>query len=316
MKHIYNAQVFLLFAILFFLGVTQEALSQTATLRIVGQPNCIQNQYTATIQIRAADATSFSIGTSSVYLTYNPVSFSFASYQPLNFAPNNLCIGGLASSWDNHTFDSTTPGIFNLTLTLVSNTFSCPIVTNSDWISIGTVTFSILNPSADPQLVFNSLLTNFNSAPANDGTNPILKGVFSGISLPSLLSSVSLTAGASACNPATNTYVLSGTATVNNTTQPGILTLTAGASSQTVAVGSGVSTVAYSFSGLASVGGTQTVAVTVPGCASASTTYAVPTSCSVAPSLPCNVAVTLTPGSCNSATNQFTLTGILNLTNT
>lgn len=316
MKNRYVINFVYLLLVFAGLGGTQNAFGQSADLRVLGQLDCARNSYTAVVQIKAASATSFSIGTSSIYLTYNPSSLSFASYQSQNFSPANLCISNAASSWDNHLFDGSTPGVFNLTLTLLVNTFSCPVVTNSDWITIGTIAFSVVNPTANPTIAFNNGLTNFNSAPANDGSNPIAKNTLTGINQPAgLYSSVVLTAGASACNPATNSYVLSGTATVSNPGAAGTLTLVSGALSQTVAIAGGSTTVPYSISGLPSVGGTQTVTVFAPNCGSATTSYAVPASCSAAPPVNCSVSLAATPGACNPATNQYTLSGVLSLTN-
>jgi SdrD B-like domain len=178
MKKIY---IFLTLAFLnIFLGN-----AQTADLRLVPVVNCTTNKLEVMIQAKAQAGT-FKIGTSSILLNYNTAALSFASYQSESFDKNDLCISGTATSWDDHVFDATTAGTFNVTMTLLSNTFSCPDLSTA-WLDVGKITFNITSLAANPQLVFDVANTNFNSVPANDGSNPITKGVFTGFS-PAALS--------------------------------------------------------------------------------------------------------------------------------
>lgn len=175
--------------IFFWICLQLTSQAQTANLRLSGGAICVGSptQYTATIQIRAADATTFAIGTSSVYLTYNPSALTAVSYSSVNFSPANLCIGGLATPWDAHQVYLLAPGVVNLTMTLNVNTASCPPITNAQWVDVGTVTFHISNPALDPNIQFSIPNTNFNSVPANDGVVPINKGTFTGIAGAGLL---------------------------------------------------------------------------------------------------------------------------------
>ncbi len=285
--------------------------AQTADLQFDPSLNCTLGEYTVMSQIKAGSAQSFSIGTSSILITYNPASLSFVSYQSQNFNPSNVC-----ATWDEHAVsNNSVSGQLLITLSL-NSVASCPVITSGSWVNIGSIKFKVLNPALNPQISYNANITNFNDATNNNGTTSIQLGTLTGISQAAgLFSTVALTAGASACNPATNSYVLSGTATVSNPGAAGTLTLVSGAISQTAAIGTGNTSIPYSISGLVSVGGTQTVTVFAPNCGSATTSYAVPASCSAAPPANCSVGLAVTPGVCNSATNQYTLSGVLSLTN-
>lgn len=287
-----------------------KANAQQADLRFKTRLDCAQGLFIVTPQISTTSPQSFSIGNSTLLITYNPSSVSYTAYQSLNFNPANGC-----ATWDEHAVSNiSSAGILQIVLSLRSVS-SCPQITNLAWIDLGDITFKINNPTINPQISFNTLQTTFNSAVDNNGNTIIPLGTLTNISVPSLVSSATLTANPSTCNPATNTYTLSGTATVNSLSQPGTLTFTTGALSQTIAVGTGFSTVQYSFANIPSAGGIQSVVLTGPACASATALYTAPAACSVATAPPCQVALAVSAGSCNTATNQYTLSGTLNLTN-
>ena len=124
---------------------------------------------------------------------------------------------------------------------------------------------------------------------------------------PSLTIGV-LTAGS--CQSATNQYTLSGTLSL---TVPGPATLTVsdGTVTQAVSVTTGQTTVSFSLGGLTSGTGSHTVTVSGTGYSSVSKAYSAPASCSITPAVALGQ---ITPGSCNSATNQYTLSGTLSFT--
>lgn len=122
---------------------------------------------------------------------------------------------------------------------------------------------------------------------------------------------VAATATPTACNSATNQYTVNGTISLTNTSG-GTATVTDGTQSTTISVGASATSVAYSLTGLASGTGSHTVVASLPGCGTATTTYSAPASCTVAP---CGLALTLTPGLCQSATNSYVLSGTLTTTN-
>jgi uncharacterized repeat protein (TIGR01451 family) len=120
------------------------------------------------------------------------------------------------------------------------------------------------------------------------------------------------------CAPATNQYTLTGTISLTNAVAS-LLTITDGSATTTFNVTAGQASASFSLTGLSSGTGAHTVTVSGAGYSTTSTTYTAPTSCSVTPTpTPGNppvLALAVTPGSCSPATNQYTLTGTISLTN-
>ncbi|WP_019990283.1 SdrD B-like domain-containing protein [Rudanella lutea] len=113
------------------------------------------------------------------------------------------------------------------------------------------------------------------------------------------------------CQTATNTYSSTVVVVTGLTGAGGVLTVTDGTRSVTLAVASGLSSFTGTavFNGLVSDGTTHTVTATLPGCTSTSTTYTAPASCSIAPV--CSATLTVTPGLCQTATNTYSATSLL-----
>ncbi|AUD06525.1 Ig domain-containing protein [Spirosoma pollinicola] len=289
---------------------THDAQAQTANLSVSTQLDCASGHYLATMQIRASDATSFSIGTSSVFLTYDPNSLTFVSYQSLNFDQNSLC--GDQALWDMHSSDGTSPGLFNLTMSLNSTSVSCPLINNTDWVSIGTITFNVKNPDGNPALNFVPNFSSFNAVPANNGVVRIQTGQFTGVNQAGVLRcapvcSLSLTTPSLPVGQAGSAYnqalaVSGGTAPLAYTVVGG--SLPAGLSlSPTTGVISGTPTLATTTS--------FTVLVTDSQSCSAQSALSITTSAAPV----CSLSAVVTPGLCSTANNQYTLTGTLSLTN-
>ncbi|GAB3991206.1 hypothetical protein GCM10028807_20810 [Spirosoma daeguense] len=118
---------------------------------------------------------------------------------------------------------------------------------------------------------------------------------------------VSLIITPSACEPTTNQYTLSGTLSLTNA-QAGTATFTDGAISTTVAVAAGATSVSFSLSGLISGTGSHTLVASFNG-NTQSQTYNAPTACSI------SVVISAIPEACVPATNQYSVSGILSLTN-
>lgn len=267
---------------------TSTAWAQKADLRLSTQLDCASGQYRTTIQIRASDATSFSIGTSSVFLTYDPSSLTFVSYQSLNFDTNSLCGG--QSPWNTHSVDGSSPGFFNLTMALNGSTVSCPLITNTDWVSIGTITFSVRNPEGNPSLLFSTVLSSFNAVPANDGAIQIKQGQYVGVDQSGVLKctpvcSLTATATPGLCNTASNLYTLTGTINLSNAVA-GNLTVSDGSISTVLSVTANQSTASYSLPGLTSDGVGHTVSASLSGCGTTTITYNAPQSCATTPCPP------------------------------
>ncbi len=175
-----KSSILLLLSLFMGLAAHQTALAQAADLRFATRLDCATNRYLATIQIRSSGATSFSIGTSSIFVNYAPASLSYVSYQSANFSPVNLCINGTTPSWDQHMVSGNMAGMFNLTMTLLNATGSCPGVATG-WVDVGTLTFAVLNPLGNPLLAFDPAYTSFNTVPDNNGAQTIPPGTFTGV---------------------------------------------------------------------------------------------------------------------------------------
>ncbi|WP_375443425.1 SdrD B-like domain-containing protein [uncultured Fibrella sp.] len=124
---------------------------------------------------------------------------------------------------------------------------------------------------------------------------------------------LTVTASGTNCNPATNLYVLSGTITLANSPTSQTLTLTDGSYVRSLTASAGTTTIGFSYTTLTSDGATHTVSVVGSNCGTASTTYSAPASCSVMP--PCSLSAVATPGLCASATNTYSNTVLVTLTN-
>ncbi|MBO0931737.1 SdrD B-like domain-containing protein [Fibrella aquatilis] len=120
------------------------------------------------------------------------------------------------------------------------------------------------------------------------------------------------TATPTICNSATNQYTVNGTISLTSTSG-GTATITDGAITTTVPVAASATSVAYSLTGLTAGVASHTVTVSLPGCGSATATYTAPASCSVAPL--CSLSALATAGTCNTATNQYSTTVVVTVTN-
>ena len=94
--------------------------------------------------------------------------------------------------------------------------------------------------------------------------------------------SLSLTAIAGNCDPATNQYTLTGTLSLTGNSTGGTATLTDGFRSVTLTVPANATSVAYSLTGLIADGSSHTVTVNLTGCSGAPVSYMAPASCTVA----------------------------------
>ncbi len=124
------------------------------------------------------------------------------------------------------------------------------------------------------------------------------------------------TAIPSACNPATNTYGVSGTLSITNPPGSGTLTITNSCGGSQVFNAPFSNTINYSFPGLPSNGNSCTVSTSFSANANCNTlqTYTAPASCNGGS--PCSFGnFTGNITNCNAVTNQYTITGSINYTN-
>ncbi|WP_461137333.1 SdrD B-like domain-containing protein, partial [Spirosoma terrae] len=126
--------------------------------------------------------------------------------------------------------------------------------------------------------------------------------------------SLSATVTAGVCASATNTYSATALVTIQNPVG-GVLTVSNGPASITASIPAGSGQVVFPaiFNGLTSDGVSHTVVASLPGCSTTTTTYTAPASCTVAPV--CSLTAAVTAGLCASATNTYSATAVVQLTN-
>ena len=150
-------------------------------LRMRPELDCQANTYCLTLQAKGQQ-TDFTIGTSSIMVNYDPNALEFANYTSIQFDESETCIGGVMSPWDEQKSDGTSvPGKFCLTMTLLTDSISCPEITTEEWEDIGVLCFDIMNNDTTPDVKFDAVNTHFNSSSPNDGTRPITLGTLHGI---------------------------------------------------------------------------------------------------------------------------------------
>jgi hypothetical protein len=129
-----------------------------------------------------------------------------------------------------------------------------------------------------------------------------------------VITNLSVTPGL--CNPLTNLYTLSGSLTFTNAPSTGTLTITGNGGGQTVIDAPFTSPVNFSFPGLISDAAAHQLLALFsdnPGCIGQAD-YISPDVCTNQND-PCTIGVTAQPGTCDIATNQYTITGSLTFTN-
>ncbi len=151
-----------------------DPMEDYLSLRLLDTVRCEDGMYCASIQIKA-ELDSFMIGTSSIFMTYDKEVLAFKYYESTAFDGSSRCIANVASAWNNHAIDGTSvPGKINLTLSLTSREFSCPVIKADQWIEIGVVCFE-MKQKENPMLTFDKANTSFNRNSPNDGTrSPVI----------------------------------------------------------------------------------------------------------------------------------------------
>lgn len=129
------------------------------------------------------------------------------------------------------------------------------------------------------------------------------------------LCSLTVTPTPGICQTSTNTYSSTVVVRIVNTNAGGVLTVTDGGISQTLAVGAGLSgfTGTAIFNGLTSNGSNRPVSASLSGCGTMSATYSAPAACSV--STPCSVSLSVDKGACDPVTNTYSATATLTASN-
>ncbi|GAB2603828.1 hypothetical protein [Spirosoma areae] len=192
------------------------------------------------------------------------------------------------------------------TLTISNGTTSQPFSTTAGSSNTFTMVFNGLVSSGLPRTITATLpgcgsATAQYTAPASCSAVPVC-----------VINSPVVTAGG--CASATNTYSTTAVVTLINP-PAGVLTVTDGPRSLTSTIISGLGSFTFTatFNGLTSDASTHTITANLPGCSSQSVNYTAPASCSVAPA--CSVSAITTRSLCATATNTFSNTVLVTLTN-
>ena len=161
--------VFLIGSLVWFNSLAQ---SQSIQLSLEGSMNCSDDTFCATIQL-SSDGDSFDVGSSSVYLTYNPSALQLINYTALNFDSYVSC-DGQTSFWYPHSFDfNNTSGEFLVTTILTTDYLSCPSIDSTSIVDLGIICFDVIDSDVSPELAFGTNLTAFNSSANNSIHIPI-----------------------------------------------------------------------------------------------------------------------------------------------
>lgn len=154
------------------LNLLVPTTAQEIDLILDGQLDCATQNYCVSIQLKSPDK-ELSIGTSSIFLKYNTEALSFLEYTSKQFDGSSQCIQEVASAWDIQSYDAkSAPGFFNLTMTLISNDFSCPKV-HTEAVEVGVICFEVVDDKKNPGIKTIKHNTSFNSSDPNTGANLI-----------------------------------------------------------------------------------------------------------------------------------------------
>ncbi len=153
-----------LFAIAFYCN----GVSQSINLFLTGQNGC-NGLLEVAIFARASSFSDqdFKIGSSSIFLDFNPLVVQAINYSELEFSS----VVDMNSGWLTHaiSFDNEC-GLVNLVLQLADESLNTIYLNKQVATKIGILHFSISDPSADPDIMFRPELTSFYEAASNDGT--------------------------------------------------------------------------------------------------------------------------------------------------
>ncbi len=170
---------FVLFSIYHSSNANNNALTvmdpPTLMLQFETNQGC-GDMYCAVIQAKVKEpGEELQIGTSSVFVEYNPGALDFVSYTSLHFdEEDTVCVSNLFSPWLVQGVDGDEPGKVNIVMTLSENLkeYSCPIITSDEWIDVGVICFNVLSDNMPANLAFSTdpARTNFNVNDPNDGS--------------------------------------------------------------------------------------------------------------------------------------------------
>lgn len=149
-------------------GHPSHLYAQNAELHFSPSLQCGTYEYCADIQLNA-NTGSFSLGTSSLLLSYNTDALVFNDYQAMGFDSLATCSG----AWSPQQYDlDEATGEFSLTMKLLNPNSSCITIDTAPQ-TIGTICFDIIQQGASPDLRFDANNTHLNRNTPDNGTNAI-----------------------------------------------------------------------------------------------------------------------------------------------
>lgn len=159
----------------FYFSLFHHSLAQDRVeLRFSEHYVCETQQVEVEIFIRSASTKSINIGTSSIYLTYNPSAIAFDSYRSISLDENTRCNGLQTGVWAKHAVDGLSKkGAINITLILNEESTTSPTIRSDQWTALGRILFKALNLTGGTALSLVESLSGFNQANGNDGRNPV-----------------------------------------------------------------------------------------------------------------------------------------------
>jgi len=163
-------------------GIAQVTNPSTYDLRFSnGQGGCGSNSFCVDIQIKAASgAPNFALGSHTIWFNYNKSVIGSPTYTSLNFNSSTQCsIAGvvnynpyLSTAFNFSEAGSEGEANFTTLLNAFTAGFECPVVNSSTWVTMGTVCFTVLNSSGNPNLYFSPQFTLINMSNNNPQHNP------------------------------------------------------------------------------------------------------------------------------------------------
>lgn len=147
------------------------------------QVNCSDGTFCTTLQLKGeAGQPEFAIGSHTLFFNYNKNLINSPVYQTIHFNHLDSCaLGGFFAPYfsPSNSYDPAT-GEFNLTTNMILTNAGCPVITDAEWVDVGTVCFQIINGGLTTQLSFNATLTLLN---LNDNTPQHIQGTLFGLDM-------------------------------------------------------------------------------------------------------------------------------------
>lgn len=172
MKHYANSKLVIpyLFLFVFILFIGQPVYGNIVKLSLNGINDC-NGQLLVDINIKASDLgdnTPFSIGSSSLFMNFDPTIVTYSSYQSGEFSPTTGSQLPKSNWLDQSTNANNLHGLLNIVLQRNLLVLSDYSLDKSTWIHIGTIAFDWIGPQLDPGITIHDKFTMFNLS-TNDG---------------------------------------------------------------------------------------------------------------------------------------------------